>query len=60
MKDLFEVRFETKLVVGSEKLPKGLTEPATKLVESVLPVLEKAIKDWITKEGKKDEQACEE
>lgn len=60
MKDLFEVRFETKLVVGSEKLPKGLTEPATKLVESVLPVLEKAIKDWITEEGKKDEQTGKE
>lgn len=55
MKDLFEVRFETKVVVASERLPKGLTDPMAKVVESVLPVLERAIKDWITDEDKKKE-----
>lgn len=51
MNDLFEVRFETKMVLASEKLPKGLTEPANKIIESMLPVFEQAIKEFL--EGKK-------
>ena len=60
MKDLFEVRFETKVVVASEKLPKGLTDPMAKVVESILPVLERALKDWITNEDKKKEGPANE
>jgi hypothetical protein len=52
MNDLFEVRFETKMVVASSKLPKGLTEPANKIIESMLPVLQQAVKDFI--EGRKE------
>lgn len=47
MKDLFEIRFESKVVVGSDKLPKGLTEPLSKLAEAVLPMFEQAVKEYL-------------
>lgn len=47
LKDLFEVRFETKVVVSSAKLPKGLTEPMGRLVEAVVPIIEQAVKEHI-------------
>ena len=50
MNDLFEVRFETKVVVGASKLPKGLTEPATKIVESVLPTAAKVLKEYLERQ----------
>lgn len=47
MNDLFEVRFETKVVVGASKLPKGMTEPVTKVVEAVLPTATKVLKEYL-------------
>ena len=47
MKDLFEIRFESKVVVGSDKLPKGLTAPLSKLAEAVLPKFEQAVKEYL-------------
>lgn len=47
MNDLFEVRFETKVVVGASKLPKGMTEPVTKIVEAVTPTAAQVLKEYL-------------
>ena len=56
LKDLFEVRFETKVVISSAKLPKGLTEPMGRIVEVVVPIIEQAVKEQLL--GK--EETCDE
>lgn len=50
MKDLLEVRVESKIVVAAAKLPKGVTEPLTKAVEKIISLTE----TYLTKELNKE------
>ena len=56
MKDLFEIRFESKVVIGSDKLPKGMTEPLSRLVETLMPVVEKAVKEYLNGNEEPDDE----
>ena len=66
MKDLLEIRFdvhfETKVVVSSDELPEGSTEPLSKLAEAVLPAVERAIKEYLLgkEEARNEKQTSKE